>query len=156
PVATGFYRAFGALPVYLAMLAFRRPQPPAPALERNRALALTVLSGVFFGADVIAWNSSVTLTSVANASLLGNLTPIFVALATWLFLGQPIRPRFALGMAVALAGSIVMMARSYQISAQGLVGDGLALSASAFYAGYMMTTALARRTAPVVITMVVS
>jgi drug/metabolite transporter (DMT)-like permease len=59
-------------------------------------------------------------------------------------------------MAVALAGSGVMMAHSYELSLQGLLGDALALSASGFYAGCMMTAALARRTAPVVITMVVS
>src|SRR5436309_2795995 len=109
PVATGFDRMLGALPLYVAMLAVRSRRPPPAVPERNRARGFMILSGVFFAADLVFWNSSVTLTSVANAALLANLTPIFVAIATWLFLGERVRPRFALGMAVALAGSAVMM-----------------------------------------------
>jgi drug/metabolite transporter (DMT)-like permease len=156
PVATGALRMSGALPIYLVLMAVRPTPQPIAADERGRVTLFMVLSGVFFACDVILWNSSVVLTSVANASLLANLTPIFVAIASWLFLGERVRRSFALGMAVALAGSFVMMANSYSVSAQGFLGDMLAVGASGFYGGYVLTTSLARRHASAVTTMVVS
>jgi len=43
------------------------------------------------------------LTSVANATLLANLAPIFVALAVWLLYGTRPTPLFLAGLAAAFA-----------------------------------------------------
>jgi drug/metabolite transporter (DMT)-like permease len=156
PVATGALRMAGALPIYLMLMAMSAKPHPRTANERARAIRFMLLSGVLFAGDVILWNSSVVLTSVANASLLANLTPIFVAIATWLFLGERVRRSFAFGMMIALAGSAVMMMQSYSVSSRSFLGDMLAVCASGFYGGYVVTTSLARRHASVTMTMVVS
>ena len=54
----------------------RNAGPPLP----RRAMALALLSGVFFAGDLGIWSEAVHFTSAANATLLGNLAPLWVAL----------------------------------------------------------------------------
>ena len=48
-------------------------------------LWLLILAGAFFAGDMVFWNLSVMHTSVTNATVLANITPVFVVLAGWLF-----------------------------------------------------------------------
>ena len=50
--------------------------------------ALMAAAGLFFAADLTVWHWSIKLTSVANATLLANFAPIFVALGGWLLYRQ--------------------------------------------------------------------
>ena len=53
------------------------------------------------------------LTSVANSTLLANLAPIFVTLAAWMFFNQRPSAKFVTGLAVAIAGMIVLIGSDY-------------------------------------------
>jgi drug/metabolite transporter (DMT)-like permease len=48
-------------------------------------------------------------------------------------------------MAVALMGSVIMMAQSASIAGRSISGDALAMSASVFYAGYVLTLSRIRK-----------
>src|SRR5947207_13859146 len=74
PVA-GFYRvsiaaAVMALPVQARARREAGSRPLGRGLSR-RHLALAALAGLFFSGDLATWNTSVMLTNVTNASLLG-------------------------------------------------------------------------------------
>ena len=87
PVAAGFWRLALALPL-LAPFAFGAPDG-GRAGPPDRAI---LLAGVFFACDLAFWHYSIVLTSVANATVLANLTPIVVTVAGWwLFRERPAR-----------------------------------------------------------------
>ena len=51
-----------------------------------RTLAIIATGGLFFALDLAFYNTSIIRTSAANATLLGNQTPIFVGLITLWFI----------------------------------------------------------------------
>lgn len=157
PLATGAARLTLALPLLAVMLRFEPDRSkPSPGALGPKALALLGLAGVFFAADLALWNSSVMLTSVANAAFLANSAPVFVVLGTWLLFGEKLRPLFLLGLAVGVAGSAIMMAESLELSASGFTGDVLSVAAAAFYACYLLTVSRMRRHASTMTLMTVS
>lgn len=97
------------------------------------------LPGVMLAADLAAWHIALYETSVANATLLSNMAPIFVTLGSWLFFRTAITTRFMAGLAIAIAGVIVLKGGLAIFSGDGnLRGDLIALVAAFFYAGYIL------------------
>ncbi|MFP4220256.1 MAG: DMT family transporter [Phormidium sp.] len=84
-------------------------------------------------ASVVLWAQSLTETSIANSTLLRNLTPIFTSLGGWLLLGQQFDRRFILGTVIAVLGAIAIGVEDLQISHEHLLGDGLALLSAVLY-----------------------
>lgn len=83
---------------------------------------------------------SIARTSVANTLILMSIGPWVAGILGWLLLGERVRPRTWVTMAVALAGVVVMVSGSY--GAGRLAGDALAITmATAFALG----TVLVRR-----------
>ncbi|MCU0893626.1 MAG: DMT family transporter, partial [Rhodospirillales bacterium] len=145
PTATAFHRLFLALPpLWLWKLvedrgsAARRPAEP-PAAAGNAMLL--VAAGLFFAGDLALWHWSIRFTTVANATLLANLAPIFVTLAGYLLFSERFSRQFLLGMALAIAGAGILMGESLGFGAEHLLGDVLGLTTAAFYAGYIMSVA---------------
>jgi len=139
PSATAFWRLTLALPaLWLWMtLESRGEGRPRQPVERGdfRDLAVT---GLFFAGDLAIWHWSIKFTSVANATLLANFAPIFVALGGWLFFRQRVSAAFLAGMGVALAGTILLVGQNFALSGQHLLGDALGLVTAVFYAGYIL------------------
>lgn len=134
PVASAFWRIFLALPVaFLWLLAERRGAGAAPL--RWRPLALC---GLFFAGDLALWHASIVLTSVANATLLVNMAPIFVTLGAWLLFRTRVSTTFLLGMALGIGGAALLTAASLRSSPGHVTGDALALVAAVSYAGYLL------------------
>src|SRR5690606_28490311 len=78
-------------------------------------------------------------TSVANATLLANLAPVFVTLGSWLLFRTRITPVFLAGLALALVGVIVLEGGPAAIGGGQLAGDATAVVAAIFYALYMLS-----------------
>jgi drug/metabolite transporter (DMT)-like permease len=106
PTATGFYRMGLALPFFLLwMLRDARTRSDPSFVPRDRrAMLFAMLAGLALAADLIAWHWCLKMTTVATATLLGNTTPIWVALIGFLFLGERFRPLFLIGLALAMLG----------------------------------------------------
>lgn len=156
PIATAANRMILPLPFFLAMLWLRPQDRLSMATPRGRHdFWLVMLSGAFFAGDLILWNSSVMLTTVTNASVLANVTPIYVVAGGWLLFKERPRWLFAVGMAVALAGSAIMMTESTSVVGRSVVGDVLAMCASAFYAGYVLTLSRVRKRVSIMPTMAI-
>lgn len=140
PAAAGFWRLAFAVPL-LALMTWRASGPiTAPS-------NLGVAAGVMFFLDLTFWHYGIKYTSVANATVLTNLTPVVVTLFAWIFLKE--RPRAMFVAAVALAvGGAWMMAADRQ-GGGGLnppLGDAFSLTTALWYALYMLAIGQARKT----------
>lgn len=139
PVVTAFYRllfASGALLLWLiARGALRRPEG---------GLLPAALAGVCFGADLSLWHTSIVHTSVANATLLVNTTPLFVGAFAILAWREGPDARFVGGAALAIAGVAVLLGGDLGRRTE-VVGDALALAAALFYSSYLLLMKVVRR-----------
>lgn len=143
PLATAFWRVLLSLPFAWGWwLAAARTAGTAP--PGGRRLLPVLLAGLFFAGDLGIWHLSIVLTPVANATLLVNTAPLFVTLGAWLLFGQRTRPLFWLGMALALAGSALLVRSSLSADPRQLLGDALAVVAAVSYAGYLLAVSRAR------------
>jgi drug/metabolite transporter (DMT)-like permease len=146
--AAGFWRLSFALPL-LALMARREGASSDPAGRMaSRAHAKTlVLAGLMFAADTTCWHYSLHLTSVANATVLGNMTPVLLTLVGWLVFNERPTALFLCGLGLAVAGAAVM---SLSASGGGAgtnppLGNALALITTAWYGLYFLAVRTARR-----------
>jgi drug/metabolite transporter (DMT)-like permease len=148
PAATGFYRFLFALPLlWLWMaLASRRHAAGPPEV---RAFRLIALGGLFLGLDLAVWNWAIHLSSVSNATLLGNAAPIWVAFAGWLLFGERFTGSFLAGLALAIAGIGLLLGGSFSLSLDHAVGDILGVVAGALWGAYIMTIGRLRGRLPI-------
>jgi drug/metabolite transporter (DMT)-like permease len=104
-----------------------------------------VLAGVFFALDLAFWHYGIVMTSVANATVLCNLTPVVVTLFAWLVLKQRPARLFILALVLAMGGAFAMAAAADgRQGASPVLGDILSLTVSLWYAGYFLAVQRAR------------
>src|SRR5207244_13169238 len=89
--------------------------------------AIIAIGGFFFALDLAFYNTSILQTNAANATLLGNNTPIVVGLLTWLVFRRRPHSSFWIGLALAIAGSLVIMAADLAKHTKFGMGDAMAL-----------------------------
>jgi drug/metabolite transporter (DMT)-like permease len=157
PVATAVSRMALPLPLF-ALVLWLRPQERLPLAtpKDRRDFWIIALSGVFFAGDLGLWHWSIKLTSVANATVLSNLAPIFVVLGAWLIFKERIRTLFVIGLVLAVAGIGVLMSESVRLSADTFNGDLFGIACSTFYGAYLLAISHARRRASTLAIMTVS
>lgn len=137
PMATAFWRvALALIPLFIFSLIKGKDAGSKP--EKLSDYALLVLPGVILAMDLAAWHLSITMTSVANATLLANLAPVFVTVIGFLFFQAAVTRLFVLGLALALAGVIILKGGPSAFGNGALLGDGIAIVAALFYAGYIL------------------
>ncbi|HEY1076706.1 MAG TPA: DMT family transporter [Fontimonas sp.] len=144
PTSAAFWRLALALPVLGLLLWRLRPEPQARALASGH-LPWLWLAGLCFAADLVLWHQALRYTSVANATLLSNVAPVFVALAAWLIFRERSGGRFVIGLLLAMAGAALLVADSLEIGVETVVGDLLGIASAVFYAGYLLTVSRQRR-----------
>lgn len=138
---SGFYRMLIALALLGAPFAAEVRRRP---LRAGPAAAFAVLAGLCFAGDLAFWNTSVLMTSAANATFLGNTAPVWVGVGALLFFREKLRPAFWLGLAVALAGAAALLGGDFRSGADTGLGSVFALIAGFFYAGFFLATQRAR------------
>jgi drug/metabolite transporter (DMT)-like permease len=141
PTATAFWRLALALAILWLWteVGNRREAAPTRRPSGRRALLGLTLAGLYFTGDLALWHWSIGFTSVANSTLLVNLAPVFVALGGRLLFGEWFAYTFLVGMAVALAGAVLLVGGDLGLGLRQLFGDALALLAAVFYAGYILS-----------------
>ena len=136
PMATAFWRvALALIPIVIVSLMKKERGPKPQSLSDY---AMLVLPGVMLALDLAAWHLSLTMTSVANATLLANLAPVFVTLIAFVFFSARISRAFVIGLAVALSGVVILKGGPAAIGNGDLRGDGIAMIAAFFYACYIL------------------
>lgn len=134
---SGFYRmSIAALVLALPFSAQAKQQAPLS----KKHLALAALSGLFFAADLGSWNTAVLITNAANATLLGNTSPLWVSLGAVLLFKEKLRPIFWLGLLITLMGSFVILGSDFIQHPTLGWGDLLAAVAGFWYACFFLAT----------------
>lgn len=78
-------------------------------IPNGKGLLLALLCGVIFGSDVAVWNIAIQQSTATQASLLTNLSPIWVGILTFLFLKDKPKLNFWIGAVVAIMGMILLV-----------------------------------------------
>jgi len=146
PLASAFWRMALAAPFLWAWAFAVRGQDEAAGKRTDFTKAL-VLAGIYFAGDMGIWHLSLHYTTVANATLLSNFAPIFIALWMWVAYRVRFAPIFIVGMLIALAGAMMLVGPNAGGPASGstkLLGDALGLGSAVFYAAYQLVIKDAR------------
>lgn len=151
PMATGFWRFVFAIPTLMAVAAVLKPPAPSPSDAR-----LLVVGGVFFAFDLLLWHAALGFTTVANATLFSNMTPVIAAGAGWVLFKERLRPAWFAGAALAVTGAAAMSWSREQSHQGHLVGDLLGLASMVWYASYLLVLRGARGRVSAVVAMLVT
>lgn len=139
---TGFYRLLIST-IFLSPIFIRQQKQLEPI--KNKYLIFPLFAGIFTAFDFAFWNSSLKFTTAANATLLGNTSPLWVALFALFFLREKLRGVFWLGLILALAGAALVMGSDFLKHPTLGLGDLMASTAAIFYASYQLTTQHGRK-----------
>ena len=145
PISTAFWRVTLAVPflwIGVAIAQSRSKDEIRPLTKQDYKILVT--AGTFFAANLTVWHLALNYTSMANATVLPNLAPVFVTLGAWLFLHQRVTRTFLVGLLLALVGVTILIGQSFSLNTENLLGDMLALSTAVFYAGYLLSIKQAR------------
>ncbi len=114
----------------------------------RREWGLAGLSGLFLAVHFATWISSLEYTSVASSVVLVSTSPLWVALAGWLFLREPLSRRTLAGLVLAMVGGLAVGLgdRGAGAASAPLLGNGLALAGALTAAGYWLIGRRFRRT----------
>ena len=141
-LAIAFWRNALATGVLLPVVLVRCRDELRGLDARERRLAL--LAGLMLALHFGTWIPALTYTSVASATALVATQPVWAALLSSAR-GVPVGRRVWTGIAVAMAGVLLLAAADLQVSGRALVGDLLALAGGLFAAAYMTAGSEIRR-----------
>jgi drug/metabolite transporter (DMT)-like permease len=138
---TAFYRLFFS--IFLLLPLFLPRVKTYPSL-RSRWVIFPLSAGVFTACDLGLWTASLSFTTAANATLLGNAAPLWVALGTWLILKRKLTRAFWRGLIITLFGAALIMGTDFLLHPRFGVGDAMAVFTGVFYGGYFLFTERSR------------
>ena len=147
PSAVGAWRVGLALPLLWLVARTRGAGVGRP----SRAM---LWAGFAFAGDLAFWHYALRYTSVANSTVLSNLTPVFVTAAGWMLFRERPRGLFLLGLAAAVSGAAGMALARHGGANGGAgaganppLGDMLSVLTAGWYSAYFLCVRAARRTA---------
>lgn len=140
---TGFYR-MGMASMILVPIFFSR-RSTTPEFSRKSFWGVIIAGGILMALNLAFWNSSLNYTSVANSTLLGNTSPLWVALAALGLFRERLSGRFWGGLGLTMVGAGVVMGGDFLLHPRLSLGDALALISAVFYAGYYLATQIGRK-----------
>jgi drug/metabolite transporter (DMT)-like permease len=145
PVTSAFWRL--ALSVVPLMLLARLVAGSTAAAARGfnaRTLGWTALAGLCFAGDLALWHIGIIGTTMANATLLSNAASFLLPLWGFVVLQQRPGRKALLAMVLALAGTMLLVGESAEVSRRNLVGDLFCLGAALLYTAYLIVVDRAR------------
>jgi len=141
-LAIAFWRNAMAGGLLAPVVLLRRRQELRGLDRRERGLAL--LAGVLLALHFATWIPALRYTSVASATALVATQPVWSALISRAR-GELVGRQVWSGIAVAVAGALLLTGADVQVSGRALFGDALAVVGGIFAAGYMTAGSEVRR-----------
>lgn len=146
PFASAFWRVGAALPLLAVWFVLEVGRRDAGAvLARLLRDPVIWTAGGLFAADLFFWHLAIVKTTMANATFLATMAPVWVALGSGLFLHEPVDRRVLLGIVVCLVGGAVLLGGSFTFAPERLAGDLFGLVTSFFFGLYFLAVRSARR-----------
>ena len=102
---SAFYRMAIATAILLPIAIYK----DKVRLENIKMLFPIAVCGILFASDIAVWNISIQNSSATQATLLTNLSPIWVGVFSFIFLSYRPKKSFWLGTLIALTGMIVFV-----------------------------------------------
>ena len=126
-VAISFWRmGFGAL--ILWMISVIKKQTPLSYESRNK----TIMAGIFLGIHFALFFGAIKLTTIANATFLGTLAPLFTFFIEKFFLKRKHQTVLLLGLGLAITGAMIIVGNQFDFSSNFTMGNLLAIACSLF------------------------
>ncbi|MEE9314766.1 MAG: DMT family transporter [Rhizobiaceae bacterium] len=144
--ASAFWRVGLALPLLFGWAWFEARNSGRTLIETltfNRAI---ILAGILFAGDLIFWHLAVLNTTIANATFMSCLAPVWVVLFSGLFIGEKVGRNTYIGLIVCLFGGAMLIGSSFAFAPERLLGDFYGLITSIFFGLFFLAIRVARRT----------
>src|SRR4029079_8696342 len=141
PMLQALVRSLGALPVLLIIGWFRGVR----FFERDGTLWPGVIAGVIFGIEFVLIYRGLLLTSASRAAVFLYTAPFFVALGSYVFLGERLRASQWGGLGLSFAGvALAIGVPQADVDSSVLWGDLMIVGGGALWAA---TTLIVKTTA---------
>ena len=142
--ASAFWRVLFALPVLFLWAMWE---------AKNNATQLSIkisrpalLAGILFAGDLGFWHLSILNTTMANATFLVGLAPVWVILFSNLLLKEKPPNNAFLGIVICLAGMALLINASFRVEPERLIGDLYGVITSLFLGFYFIAIRTGTRT----------
>jgi drug/metabolite transporter (DMT)-like permease len=120
------------LPYVLITKKFKLPQ--------KKYLILAVICGILFASDVAVWNIAIQDSSATQASLLTNLSPLWVGIISFVFLKTKPATNFWIGTIVALFGMAMLVGFQFFLELDFDTAFLLAVLSGVLYSIYLLVS----------------
>ena len=133
---SAFYRMAIATAIILPFALYKKKLK----LENIKMLLPMMVCGILFASDIAVWNISIQNSSATQATLLTNLSPIWVGVFSLLFLSFRPRKSFWLGTLIALIGMTVFVGVDTILNLQLDFAFFLGILSGVLYALYILVS----------------
>lgn len=133
---SAFYRMAIATAIILPFALYKKKLK----LENIKMLLPMMVCGILFASDIAVWNISIQNSSATQATLLTNLSPIWVGVFSLLFLSFRPRKSFWLGTLIALTGMTVFVGVDTILNLQLDFAFFLGILSGVLYALYILVS----------------
>lgn len=131
-LAVGFWRFLLYVVVLIGWMRFRG------AILDLRVIRASAAGGLSLGLDVVFFFSAVKLTNVVNATTIGALQPVIVAVVAARYFGERVRWRDVVAALIAIVAVVVIVIESSGTPQWSPKGDLLAVGAVFSWSGYFI------------------
>ena len=138
--AITFYRMLLAIP-FLFLLNFKLNRTFKFKVNNKKTFLFTALASLAFTTDLTLWHYSMNITSVSNATIIVNSSPVFVAILAYIFFKEKLSKSFITSFSITYTGIIGLIYFSNNYASGGIIGDIFCLIAAFFYGIYLLIIA---------------
>jgi len=126
--------------------------PPTFLVRGRRAVHIPrhcrlpiILAGLFLGAHFFFWITSLKHTSVLSSVVIVTTNPVFVGLASWLFLGEKLHRTLLYAILLAVAGGALIALSDSRAAPGSLYGNVMSLCGAIMASCYLLMGRKVRR-----------
>lgn len=109
-------------------------------IKSKRTLILAIICGVVFGLDVAVWNVAIQESTATQATLLTNLSPVWVGVGAFFFLKDKPTVNFWIGTVIAIVGMVLLVGLKTFINLDFNLAFCFAILSGMLYAVYMLVS----------------
>jgi drug/metabolite transporter (DMT)-like permease len=135
-ITSAFYRMFIG---FICLLPYAVIGGKLQVTSWKQWIPITIC-GILFGTDIAVWNLSIHYSNATQATLLTNLSPVWVGIGSFLFLPYKPSARFWIGTALAMVGLVVLFGLDTFTGMQFDKGFTFAILSGILYATYMIVS----------------
>lgn len=133
---SAFYRmAFAGLILILFVLLRGKFVMPV-----RKNLFLAIICGLLFGSDIAVWNIAIQESTATQASMLTNLSPVWVGIGSFFFLKNKPAPNFWIGTGIAVFGMVLLVGFKFFINLDFDLAFIFAILSGILYAVYILVS----------------